>query len=454
MIRSIRFAKWCSTAAVTRLQDVSGQETVEISIKAMNEYPSDLRVHVEGLKALSRFDTNDEASKNIMDGWKDSNSGRIVYGSEAICKSLETHMNDEEVVDNSLRLISNICFLTVSDDSSASNQALLGADGAVSLAAQSLHKYGRTNSNICRRALQCLLMLTMFNETNTKEALQYDVVKLTVAMLSTYKEDEQTQDLGLALLLRMLSAPLKDNPELDHMYEKDPLTTLNILLDSVRNHPDSIVIHDKVWNGLSLLAHNHATLPSMAETLRGDVLTQMTTVLRMMASKSAPLEVLSLRNQMLIASAKVIATILEGDSADADTADLTTGKFTEICVVAMNKGVDEDVDFALSSLLLSLSGKEDPIMQDESTMATVLTTLRANRQVDHTKASLRTVWNMLNYNACQGSFVTLGGPNIVKSIPVADKEMESVCHLLSSLLLNRTKSKRQKKKKKKKTKHR
>eukprot|EP01060_Flectonema_neradi_P039694 TRINITY_DN8828_c0_g1_i2.p1 TRINITY_DN8828_c0_g1~~TRINITY_DN8828_c0_g1_i2.p1 ORF type:complete len:466 (+),score=91.55 TRINITY_DN8828_c0_g1_i2:68-1399(+) len=428
MIRggSTRLARWCSTATIAKLQKIEGHETVEASLKAMSQYPNDLNVHIEGLKALSRYDTTDEASALIMKGWKNAEAGVMIHGADAICKSLETHIDNVEVVDNCLRLIINLCMLTIEDSSRSSNQSLLGAEGAVSLASQALHKHGRSELKVCSRALHCIFMLTMFNEDNTKESLQYDVIKLTVAMLSTYPTDGQTQDLGLALLLRMLSAPLKDNPEIDHMYEKDPLTTLNILMNAVKNHPENIMIQDKVWNGLSLLAHNHATLPAMAEALRGDILAEMVAVLRAMAGKTAQPELMGLRDQMLINSAQVVATILEGDTGDASTAELTTGMFTETSVIALNKGVSDDVDFALSSLLLSLSGKEDPIIQDESTMATVLTSLRANRQVDHTKASLRIIWNMLNYNACQGSFITLGGLNIVKSVPVADQEMESI----------------------------
>eukprot|EP01064_Diplonema_japonicum_P006472 TRINITY_DN14334_c0_g1_i1.p1 TRINITY_DN14334_c0_g1~~TRINITY_DN14334_c0_g1_i1.p1 ORF type:complete len:440 (+),score=135.64 TRINITY_DN14334_c0_g1_i1:37-1356(+) len=423
VLRSWRGVRRMSSmgSVIEQLNKLNGEATVTEAFKAMYNHPHEVEVHQAGMKALARYDTDDNASESIAKGWKDE-SGNLVTGPEAMTRVLQENMDDTMIIDSTLKIMINMCWLTLTDNSEGSNQALLGMDGAVSLAAQVLHKHGRQNEKICARGLHALLMLTMYNKANAREAITSEAVNLSIAMLSTYPESLDIQDTGLALLLRLLNAPVDDNTQADYVYEKDPITTVNVLMKAAEHEVPQI--HEKVWHGLALIAHNHKSLPSMARALVPPAMNKMVKQLEeAAASKSEENE---LRDQMLVNSASVVATLLEGDTHDASTTALTKGDFAKVAVIGLNKGVSEEVDSALSALLMTLSSHEDPILLDESTMATLVTRLRMNREKEATKCTLRTVWNLLNYTEGQQYFVTLGGVNIVKSLPLEDEEMSKL----------------------------
>eukprot|EP01061_Rhynchopus_euleeides_P023874 TRINITY_DN38695_c0_g1_i1.p1 TRINITY_DN38695_c0_g1~~TRINITY_DN38695_c0_g1_i1.p1 ORF type:complete len:458 (+),score=166.85 TRINITY_DN38695_c0_g1_i1:31-1374(+) len=369
--------------------------------------------------ALSAYDTDDTRSEAIAQG-----IGRL-SGAEVVVQALEGHVEDTEICDHTLRAMINLTWLTVSDPSKSSNQALLGAEGAVPLAAQVLHLHGRSNTKLCSRGLHALLMLTMYNESNTTEAINNDIANLVIAMLSHHPGNADVQDTGLALLLRLLHAPLHDNPKLDYLYEENPLTAMHVFIRAASQFPSLLPVQEKVWQGLALLAHNHATLPDLARELsRSDLVVPLAEQLMQVAASSSDEE--PLRDQMLRNSASVLATLLEGDTADQDVGMLARGDFTKVCITALNKGVPDDVDYALSSLLLSLSSREDPVLLSESAMLTLLVRLRMERAGEATKLTLRTVWNVLNYQEGRRFFVAHNGLRIVKDVRLQDEETQKL----------------------------
>eukprot|EP01063_Lacrimia_lanifica_P039850 TRINITY_DN8857_c0_g1_i1.p1 TRINITY_DN8857_c0_g1~~TRINITY_DN8857_c0_g1_i1.p1 ORF type:complete len:450 (+),score=170.45 TRINITY_DN8857_c0_g1_i1:44-1393(+) len=421
--------RWASTGSTTealqRLQGAGGDNVVPVVFATLNDaaWKKEAEVQRAALKALTDYDVDDASSERIMHGW-DTPEGRRVTGSEMMTRVIEDNMHDADVLTASLRTVVNLCWLTLQDTSSGSNQALLGADGAVTLAAQVLHKHGKDNVKLAERGLHALLMLTMYNEGNTTEALTCDVVNLTIAMVSDHPESLQLQDVGLALLLRLLSAPVKDSPSVDYIYEENPLTALSVFVTAVQRHPDALPVHDKFWHAFSLIAHNHASLPVMLRLFSPTLVEAVSKQLLAAAlhhSHENPL-----RDQMLTHASSVIATLLEGETGDVDKTVLTTGAFTQVCVAAINKGVSHELDHALSSVLLCMSSREDPLIYDDSTMATLLTLLRGERPMDETKITLRTLWNVLNYHEGKRAFATLGGEKIVKDVRIHDEEMQKL----------------------------
>eukprot|EP00659_Diplonema_papillatum_P022656 gene22656-34680_t len=421
MLPRLLTRRYCTSAVVRQLQGLGGGHpgVVDTVFQSLAENASELEIQREGLRALSRYDTDDDATQEVVRGWVNGD-GRRVDGPQLVCGVLEKYQSDPATASECLKLMCNFCWLTLTDESGASNQALLGADGAVALAAQSLHKHGRTDEKLCSRGLQALLMLTMYNKDNARESVTNDALNLTIAMLKSHPESELVQDQGLALLIRLLTTPL-DNNQADYVYEEDPLTTVSLLLSIARRHT-TLQIQDKVWHGLKILAHNHSTLPHMARHLVPPVLGSMVEVLlKVAAGKSEEIE---LRDQMLSHSSKVVATLIEGDTAEVPTTALTKGDFARVAITALNKGVSEELDHVLSSLLLSLSSREDPVLAEESAMATLLMRLRGERTPETTKVTLQTLWNLLSYQDSQRQFVNLNGPSIVKDLPIKDEETQ------------------------------
>ena len=99
----------------------------------------------------------------------------------------------------------------------------------------------------------------------------------------------------------------------------------------------------------------------------------------------------------------------------------------QVCIAALNAGVSEENDFALSGVLLSLSSREDPQLIGESCMLTLLMRLRMERDTEANKLTLRTLWNLLNYHECRASFKAHRGLDLVQAVRINDEDMSKVC---------------------------
>ena len=73
-----------------------------------------------------------------------------------------------------------------------------------------------------------------------------------------------------------------------------------------------------------------------------------------------------------------------------------------------------------------LSSHEDPTMLEESAMVTLVTRLRMERDMQCTKTTLRTIWNLLNYQEGKRFFAFLQAERVVKDVRVHDEEMQKV----------------------------
>ena len=254
--------RWCS-AVVGRLGSVdaaSGKGGLDTVFEALGSgHAGSVAVRRAALEALSRYDADDARSAEIA-AWSHG------QGTELLTKALEEHGEDETVCDHALRCIVNLCWLSLTDTTSSSNQAILGAEGAVVQTAAVLRRHGKGSEKLCNRGLHALLMLTMYNDQNVSEAVLHGAVELCISMLNAHASSAAAQDTGLALLLRLLNAPAKDGDAVDYIYQENPKTAMTCFLTAAMLH-EVTEIHEKCWHGLALIAHNHATLPGLAREL-------------------------------------------------------------------------------------------------------------------------------------------------------------------------------------------
>ena len=271
--------RFCSTTTITPSQllqlthDSANALPTILGVLADQAHRGDVELRTAAFAALAKYDASDAHTEEISAGHN------RLSGAEIVASALEHHLDSKAICDDALRVMINLCFLTITDSSASSNQSLLGAESAVHHAAQVLHKYGRDDEKLCSRGLHALLMLTMYSDSNVADAVTYGADTLCIAMLAAHEGSVDVQDTGLALLVRLLNAPLKDSTKVDYLYEENPLTSMHAFLTAAQQHPLHTV-HEKAWQGLALLAHNHAILPDLARELsRAQMITTLTDVL-------------------------------------------------------------------------------------------------------------------------------------------------------------------------------